>query len=111
LYFLPNLIRVIKLWREKYGGTNCTSGENRILVRKREMKVKLWGTVVILGSIKVGLKGRCLAVYLIDLAQDRYQCRTFMKMIMNFQVSETLEILSLACGLLASEDILFHVAI
>jgi hypothetical protein len=48
LYFLPNLIRVIKLRRVKCGGTNCTSGEKRILVRKPEAKVSLWGTVVIL---------------------------------------------------------------
>jgi hypothetical protein len=64
-----------------------------------------------LESIKVGLKGRCQAVYLIDLAQDSYQCRTFMKMIMNLQVSEKLEILSLTYGLLDSEDSAFHVTI
>jgi len=108
---LPNLIRVIKLRRVKCGGTNCTGGEKRILVRKPEAKVSLWGTVAILESIKVGLKGRCQAVYFIDLARDRCQCRTFMKMIMNLQVSETLEILSLTYGLLASEDNLLHVAI
>ena len=50
-------------------------------------------------------------MYLIDLPQDRYKYRTFMKMIMNLQVSETLEILSLTYGLLASEDSLLHVAI
>jgi len=59
LYFLSNLIRVIKLRSVKYGGTNCTSGENRILVRKPEAKVSLWGAVVILESVKVGLKGSC----------------------------------------------------
>jgi len=74
----------------KCGGTNCTSGENRILARKPEATVSLWGTVVILESVKVGLKVRRHAVDVIDLAQNRYQCRTFMKMVMNFQVSETL---------------------
>jgi hypothetical protein len=67
------LFRVIKLRRVKYGGTNCTSGENRILVRKPEAKVSLWGTVVILESIKVGLKGRYQDVELIDLAQDDHE--------------------------------------
>jgi hypothetical protein len=48
---------------------------------------------------------------LIDLAQARFQGRTFMKMTVNLQVSETLEILSLTYRLLAAEDGLFHVAI
>ena len=51
LYFLPNRIRVIKVRRVKYGGTNYTSGENRILISKPEAKVSLWGTVVILECI------------------------------------------------------------
>jgi hypothetical protein len=66
------------------------------LVRKPEAKVSLWGTVVILENIKVGFKVRRQA---------------FMKMIMNLQVSETLEILSLTERLLASEEGLVHVAI
>jgi hypothetical protein len=93
------------------GGTNCTSGENRILIRKPEAKISLRETVVIFESVEVGLKVRRLAVDVIDLAQNMYQCRTFMKIVMNFQVSETLQILLLTYGLLASEDNLFHVVI
>jgi hypothetical protein len=74
----------------KCDGTNCASGENRILVRKPEVKLSLWGTFVILESVKLVLKVRCQAVDVIDLAQNRYQYRTFMKMVMNLQVSEAL---------------------
>ena len=95
----------------KFGGTNCTSGENRILVRKPEANVSLLGTVVVLEGVKVGLIVRRQAVDWIDLAKDTYHCRTFKKIIINLQVSETLEMLSINEGFLTSEVSLFHVAI